>query len=145
VDNETLGLPGGLNIRPLSPGDFFGLTPGCDFGNICAPIGNSFVGVDDAIEVVGCAAQPEICGAIALGVVTFYEIERIRAQRTASSSDSTTDTTSPTDDECKQVREDCHDECRHENTNPKRLPQDNPGQYRKCLRQCMNNKGCYNI
>jgi hypothetical protein len=32
-NNETLGLPGGLNIHPLSLGDFFGLTPGGQCGD----------------------------------------------------------------------------------------------------------------
>lgn len=40
LNNETLGLPGGLNVHPLSLGDFFGLTPGCEFG-VCAPIGGN--------------------------------------------------------------------------------------------------------
>lgn len=46
-DNETLGLPGGLNIQPLSLGDLFGLNPNgpCDFG-VCVPVGagNNFLG-----------------------------------------------------------------------------------------------------
>ena len=43
-DNETLGLPGGLNIRPFSLADLLGLSPGteCEFG-VCLPIGNDFV------------------------------------------------------------------------------------------------------
>jgi hypothetical protein len=52
-DNETLGLPRGLNLHPATLADLLGLSPGthCDFG-VCAPIGNGFVaGVDDAIEV----------------------------------------------------------------------------------------------
>lgn len=41
--NETLGLPSGLNLRPLGLEGLGGLTPGtgCDFG-VCASIGNGF-------------------------------------------------------------------------------------------------------
>jgi RHS repeat-associated protein len=44
-DNETLGLPGGLNVHPLSLVDFFGLTPGtsCEFGP-CGAGPNTFAG-----------------------------------------------------------------------------------------------------
>jgi len=31
--SETLGLPGGLHVHPLSLGDFFGLTPGTECGD----------------------------------------------------------------------------------------------------------------
>jgi RHS repeat-associated protein len=40
--NQTTGLPQ-LPTQPLSLGDLFGLTPGCDFG-VCNPIGNGFLG-----------------------------------------------------------------------------------------------------
>lgn len=50
-NNETLGLPQGLNLKPLGLADLFGLNPNgpCDFG-VCAPVGNSVVGVDDVAE-----------------------------------------------------------------------------------------------
>jgi RHS repeat-associated protein len=48
LDNETLGLPGGLNVHPLSLGDLFGLTPGCEFG----PCG------DDSSTFAGGGADP---------------------------------------------------------------------------------------
>jgi len=42
-DNETLGLPTGLNLRPMTLGDLLGLDPNgpCDFG-VCNPIGLGF-------------------------------------------------------------------------------------------------------
>ena len=67
-NNETLGLPKGLNLRPLSLADLLGLTPGseCDLG-VCVPIGNAVVGVDDAIVI----------GGVVYGIgVSIYVIER---------------------------------------------------------------------
>src|SRR5439155_3346457 len=47
-DNETLGLPRGLNIRPLGLGDLFGLAPNLGCGDFVqcgslGPFGNSFI------------------------------------------------------------------------------------------------------
>ena len=44
-DNETLGLPPGINFKALSLGDLFGLNPNgpCDFG-VCEPAGSGFLG-----------------------------------------------------------------------------------------------------
>jgi RHS repeat-associated protein len=43
-NGETLGLPGGLNIQPLSLADLLGLAPGtsCEFG-VCMPIGTDYL------------------------------------------------------------------------------------------------------
>jgi RHS repeat-associated protein len=67
-------LPPGLNTSPLSLGDLLSQTPGteCDFGQ-CLP-GNSFVGVDDTIEIGLCAANPIACGVIFTGAVIVYEV-----------------------------------------------------------------------
>jgi hypothetical protein len=45
-NNETLGLPAGMNLRPMSLAELLGLAPGtsCEFGSICVPIGNGLLG-----------------------------------------------------------------------------------------------------
>jgi len=42
-DNETLGLPTGMNLRPMGLADLLGLSPGCEFGSICVPIGQGLI------------------------------------------------------------------------------------------------------
>jgi hypothetical protein len=67
TDNETLGLPRGLNLRPATFADLLGLSPGtqCDFG-FCRPVGNGLTGVEE-IGAVACLADP-LCAAVAIGV-----------------------------------------------------------------------------
>ena len=45
-DNETLGLPKGMNLKPMSLAELIGLAPGtsCDFG-VCVPLGMGVVTV----------------------------------------------------------------------------------------------------
>ena len=70
-NGETLGLPTGMNLKPMSLAELLGLSPGtgCEFG-VCVPIGNGFVPAlagGGALEGIGCAAQPEACAAILIG------------------------------------------------------------------------------
>ena len=75
-DNETLGLPGGLNTHPLgSLGDLFGLIPGTQCGDLvqCGSLGPGGLGFADAdaleLGLPFCAVQPEVC-VVGLGLVT---------------------------------------------------------------------------
>lgn len=71
--NETLGLPNGF---PTSPWGVWGaIIPSGNCADIgpCLPIGNGF-GPELAIPL--CAPAPEVCGAIALGGLTIYAIEK---------------------------------------------------------------------
>ncbi len=67
MGGETLGFPNWFPFPQQNPWDVF-LPSGmqCDFG-VCVPIGNGIAGVDDAIEIGLCVAQPEVCGAILIG------------------------------------------------------------------------------
>jgi hypothetical protein len=82
TDNETLGLPRGLNLRPATLADLLGLSPGtqCDFG-VCSPIGNGFAPA--GALAVPCIAQPEACAAILIGtyVIVVYGPQIIQAAK----------------------------------------------------------------
>jgi len=76
ANNETLGLPTGLNQAPLGLGDLIGLNPGCNFA-VCNPLGNGFVaGVDDAAEAA-------IAVRIFFYVVAAYEVYKVSQQTKA--------------------------------------------------------------
>jgi len=67
--NETLGLPQGLNVRPLSILDALILTPGCEFG-VCTPIGEGFANataaIPELVEIGGMLAAGALAGALVL-------------------------------------------------------------------------------
>ena len=77
-NNETLGLPQGLNLHPATLADLLGLSPGtqCDLG-VCTPVGNDFAQAAAAPWVVPCFSNP-VCGLTVLGIGTVavigYEI-----------------------------------------------------------------------
>ncbi len=86
---ETLGLPGGLHLQPLSLANLLGLSPGteCDFG-VCAPIGGNFIPAAAAGGTLICQfAEP--CGLIedavlvtAVAVVGIAAIHQLAKGRT---------------------------------------------------------------
>jgi hypothetical protein len=84
-NGETLGLPRGLNLRPLSLAQLLGLAPTapgttCDFG-VCTSAGDGFTAAA-AVPVVACLSDPVCAAVVAVGTIaiTAYEIYKIHQE-----------------------------------------------------------------
>jgi RHS repeat-associated protein len=70
ANGETLGLPKGLNLKPMGLSELIGLSPGtqCDFG-VCGTIGSSFSAGPIAIAVGETIGKGVLTAADALGIL----------------------------------------------------------------------------
>jgi len=69
-NGETLGLPTGLNLKPMSLADLIGMSPGtsCDFG-VCPPVGSPFSAGTIAIGAGETIGKVVLTAADALGIL----------------------------------------------------------------------------
>lgn len=82
ADNETLGLPGGLNTHPFgSLANLFGLAPNLGCGDFvqCSsgPLGNSFVQAEPAIEQGVSAAEAGWTALVAAGAALINRLKQL--------------------------------------------------------------------
>jgi hypothetical protein len=84
ANGETLGLPTGLNLKPMTLADLIGLPPGtqCDFG-VCGTIGNGFLGAgmpsslstdSSLLGFLSAIAQLKLRVGAGTGACAYYDI-----------------------------------------------------------------------
>jgi len=100
-NGETLGMPHGLSPGALNLCQLFGVC------NANPRFGDPFLGVDDAVEIALCAAQPEVCAAVGLTILTIYVWEHVGPTVIQNIKDASRTTEEPTYPDCSKELTKC--------------------------------------
>ncbi len=148
TNNETLGLPPGINFKALSLGDLFGLNPNgpCDFG-VCMPIGMGATATTAPLPLWWAVPNwlSKVSGIFSILSLTLG-MEGDGPPCNMNPDLANTPACQPKADRCTEVIQQCKNSCADQYANDRlSLPGSGPdffGRIRRCIRECAASQGC---